>query len=225
MQMIEFSEYSDLLSDILKKYPHTKVEDISERLLGLNCNNTYHNYNHIKYMIDTFRKIYPHITICDDIYLAIYFHDSYYNIISNNWENENNSIELFNIFSLNKNLDSTLSDNVCSMIDSTKFHTKSIIPMNENHKIFLDLDLAILGDTPENYKNLYSDKVALEYLNQGVDEQSYIEGRIDILETFLRRDRLFYTKQMYILRETQAKINIQNEIYDLHKIKKYMIRY
>ena len=76
-------------------------------------------------------------------------------------------------------------------------------------QVLLDADLAILGATAERYA-AYSQAICQEYA--WVPEEQYRSGRRQVLEGFLRRERLYYLDEMHAALETQARQNLADEI-------------
>jgi predicted metal-dependent HD superfamily phosphohydrolase len=78
-------------------------------------------------------------------------------------------------------------------------------------KIFLDLDLAILGlPSTDEYQTQYSSLIAREYSHYSSTE--YRDGRISVLKNFRSRKRIYYTDYFYNKFEKQARRNIKWEI-------------
>ncbi|WP_373545502.1 hypothetical protein [Chamaesiphon sp.] len=75
--------------------------------------------------------------------------------------------------------------------------------------IFLDADLAILGADPAQYQ-AYMRSIRCEY--SWVSDAAYKVGRTQVLESFLQRDRLYYTDLLSDELESIARFNIKQEI-------------
>jgi predicted metal-dependent HD superfamily phosphohydrolase len=69
--------------------------------------------------------------------------------------------------------------------------------------------LAILGTESDRYQ-AYSRSIRLEY--SWVSDLEYQAGRIRVLESFLQRDRLYYTEIMFSELESIARKNMKGEI-------------
>ena len=96
------------------------------------------------------------------------------------------------------------------MILATQKHDAA--NLDDDGKLFLDLDLGILGAKPEVYKK-YSQAIRKEY--SFVPEDFYREKRREILRRFLHREFIYYTDEMRKLYEQPARVNIANEIKEL----------
>ena len=75
--------------------------------------------------------------------------------------------------------------------------------------IFLDADLAILGQSDENYK-LYTKQIRQEY--SFFSDADYKKGRVGVLKHFLAMERIYKTEYFFNKFEKQAKLNIENEL-------------
>ena len=73
----------------------------------------------------------------------------------------------------------------------------------------MDADLAIIGADPARYQ-AYQHAIRREY--SWVADTVYQAGRIQVLESFLDRDRLYYTDLLFDELESIALYNIQQEI-------------
>jgi predicted metal-dependent HD superfamily phosphohydrolase len=96
---------------------------------------------------------------------------------------------------------------VAELIRATKH---SVSDSNDaDTALLLDADLAILGASPERYRD-NADAIRREY--SWVDEAAYRSGRGEVLGSFLRRDRIYRTERMAELREEFARSNLRAEI-------------
>jgi predicted metal-dependent HD superfamily phosphohydrolase len=73
----------------------------------------------------------------------------------------------------------------------------------------LDCDLCILGQEEVKYK-IYAQQIRAEYKN--VPNFLYQSGRIEVLNKFLARERIFFTDLFFAQFEKQARENIKNEL-------------
>lgn len=94
-----------------------------------------------------------------------------------------------------------------ALIISTKRH----IPLLDTYDnlLFLDADLAILGDERSRYQD-YLNAVRREYYI--VEEKAYVAGRSAVLREFLGRERLYLTDELHALRDEAARANIAYEL-------------
>lgn len=164
-------------------------------------NRHYHNLAHIE---DCFNQLdkwpsYPSRAERDAIELAIWFHDIIYD--TRRADNEESSAAL----AIHYLRGHPLAIDCHALILSTRH--KQTAGM-ESEEIMCDIDLSILGATPETYQR-YAENIRKEYGWAGIEE--YSKGRADILTNFLDRDNLFQTPYAIGRWEAQARINIETE--------------
>jgi len=96
--------------------------------------------------------------------------------------------------------------------------TKHLILLTKNHvadaededgKILLDADLAILGQSPDRYA-AYARAIRQEYA--WVPEADYRAGRSKVLAGFLKRARIYHTPVMFAACEQPARNNLAAEM-------------
>ncbi|XP_058463243.1 uncharacterized protein LOC131437730 [Malaya genurostris] len=80
---------------------------------------------------------------------------------------------------------------------------------------FQDLDLLMLGYSPENYKQ-YTVQLRQEYST--MDEQSYNKMRLKILRSFNRIPFIYASKEFSEKYESTARANIESEIKELENL-------
>ena len=139
--------------------------------------------------------------------LSILFHDIVYDPQKN--DNEEQSAILANEL-IGPYLDAKTNYELKKMIESTHLH-KPILAASDN-QYFLDMDLCILGVSPNIY-NGYVRKIRQEY--SILPNRKFDEGRKEFLINFLKRPRIFYTEMYYEQFEEQARANMEREVLSL----------
>lgn len=192
----------------------------SEELLGslkeryANPSRYYHNLRHIREMILGFIR---HKNMVEDqlsTFLAIWFHDVVFETKSQN--NEEASAD-FAAYELQKlKLPGNTIKTCCEMVLSTKQHVPH--PNTADCQLLLDLDLMILGQSPDRYKE-YSNCIRQEY--SWVPDDTYADGRAKVLEKFLNRDRIYYTDRFYQEYEALARDNLFQELQSIEKARSF----
>lgn len=174
----------------------------------------YHTVLHISSMLSlltTYESL-----ICDitSVKLAIFFHDFIYNPRAN--DNEIQSVESFKSFAKEVDLSETKKANVIDLIEGTIKHLLNQNEEDEDRKadmrLFLDFDLEVLSRDPSKYAQ-YAAQIRKEYGHYS--EKDYCTGRIGVLESFLMRERLYFSDDFYQACEAKARSNIKAEILDL----------
>ncbi len=93
------------------------------------------------------------------------------------------------------------------MILLTKAHHAE--PDDRDGQVLLDADLAILGAEESRYDE-YAAAIRREYA--WVPDEAYRTGRRGVLETFLKKPRIYFTDTLFFLREERARKNLAKEI-------------
>lgn len=164
----------------------------------------YHTLDHIAacfHHLDTVAQQadHPH-----EIELALWFRDAVYKPFSNS--NEEDSADLAKQFLSENNIDRACSDRIYKLIIQTKDHKT---PDTNDGKILIDIDLSILGSSPEVYAQFEKD-VRTEY--KKVPSFIFRTKRKEILRSFLERARLYQTPYFFDLLELQVKENLASAI-------------
>jgi predicted metal-dependent HD superfamily phosphohydrolase len=168
----------------------------------------YHNLNHIDRMLTTLDRFTSHIQDPISVSLAAWFHDLIYDpqAADNEVHSAKAALKLLD----NLGVSTNESDRIQQLILATQWH--QIDGVDSDIWILLDADLAILGTDREQYQ-VYARSIRREY--SWVSDDLYREGRIRVLESFLQRDRLYFTDLLFDELEAIARLNIQQEIFSL----------
>lgn len=183
------SFYPEVLTELTKRYqePHRH----------------YHTLTHIAWMFERAKKW--RVELSEAQVLAIWFHDAVYE--PGRSDNEQRSAELARDL-LGERDDIDL---ICQIIIDTKEH----VPNTEESKLVLDLDMAILGANPTEYKQ-YAEQVREEF--KKYPDEVYIQGRqgLFLMPTiaFAKNDELFFTEYGKKLNK-QAIQNMEQEFKSL----------
>lgn len=163
----------------------------------------YHNLKHIADCLAKFSARKQEATNPIAVELAIWFHDIIYDPRAP--DNEEQSAQVAATFISTTSLANTVSD----LILATKH---SDHPSSPDAQLLCDIDLSILGSPPGRYQQ-YATAIRDEY--SWVSEPDYRQGRSKVLQSFLDRDLIFSLKTSQTLHESQARINLENEIQEL----------
>ena len=165
----------------------------------------YHNLSHIKALLHLFESLKHLIEDPKAIRFAIWFHDVIYD--TKRSDNEEKSADVAADVLSKLSVDTKTIDYVRQLILATKTHSDAAL--SEDAKVFLDIDLSILGVSSETYKE-YSKAIRKEY--SWVPGFMYRSGRKKILKGFIKREAIFSTAEMNKRFEAQARINIDDEL-------------
>jgi predicted metal-dependent HD superfamily phosphohydrolase len=165
----------------------------------------YHNLSHIQSLLALSESLLDKIQNRDAHYFAIWFHDVIYD--TQRSDNEEKSAEFAAEALSSLGVPGRTVATVQEMILATKQHRGD--DLSWDMKAFLDLDTSILGAPEEIYKE-YSRAIRKEY--SWVPDVLYREGRMKVLNDFLRRERIYHTEEIGAKYEAQARHNIAGEI-------------
>jgi len=169
-------------------------------------NRHYHNLQHISYMLQLASADTEAVVDMDTVQFAIWYHDIIYNATKSN--NELKSAKFAQKQLKTLQIDQKKIENCATLIISTKKH-EILNTENEDNAYLLDWDLAILGTPWESYLT-YTQNIRKEY--SMFPDFMYKKGRKKVLQHFLERSRIYYTKKYCDLWEIVARKNIQKEL-------------
>ena len=173
----------------------------------------YHNLSHVKALLNLFESLRGQIRDHNAIRFSIWFHDVMYNTKRN--DNEEESARLASEMLCKLPVNTETIESVMDLILATKDHSGR--NLSYDAKLFLDMDLAILGTSEKVYKE-YSKAIREEY--SWVSGFMFRKGRKKILKSFIEREGIYFTDEMKTRYEKQARKNINSEIKSLGAQKK-----
>ncbi|HZS04576.1 MAG TPA: hypothetical protein VFD58_07050 [Blastocatellia bacterium] len=168
----------------------------------------YHNLSHIKALLELCNSVRGRIQSYGAVRFAIWFHDVIYDTRKS--DNEDRSAEFAAEAMGRLSVPAETIAAVREMILATKGHSPA--GASADLKLFLDLDLSILG-APEEIYRAYSQAIRREY--SWVPGFIYRRERKKILNSFLGRDKLYFTEPLAAKCEAQARRNIAWELENL----------
>ena len=165
----------------------------------------YHNLSHVAALLAGVERERGHFSDERGVRLAVWFHDAVYDPRSAS--NEADSAELA-VESL-RAVDAAPAtiERVAQMILATARHDAA--GLDEDGRLFLDLDLGILG-APEEIYERYAAAIRAEYAF--VPEDVYRRERARVMRTFLEREFIYFSPVARARWEEAARRNVANEI-------------
>lgn len=202
----------DELENLLKTYSgdERKATEIAEMLFAKYSekHRAYHNLWHISVLLAGVAALQSDLADVESVQLAVWFHDAIYEPRKQTNEMESAAFAVESLSVLN--FPTVKIKRVEKMILATEKHKAK--GLDEDGRLFLDLDLSILSAAPAVYKK-YAQAIRHEY--SFVHEELYRKKRCEILRKFLQREKIFYTNKLEKLTESVARANIANEIEEL----------
>lgn len=168
----------------------------------------YHNLSHINALLSDAESFKEKFADYEGALLAIWFHDVIYEPQSSNNEAESAKIAVRHLSALE--VSETTIEKVEKMILATRKHEAK--ELDSDGKLFLDLDLAILGAAESVYQK-YTKAVRAEFAF--VPWFLYRRERAKILNGFLNREFIYFSDELRGKSERAARRNIANEIKEL----------
>lgn len=167
----------------------------------------YHNLRHIKLMLSEAKKLEKKFDDFNSICFAIWFHDIVYNHLKSN--NEEKSAECAIEFLTKIKYEKYKIKKVNELILRTKDHTIQNGNEDFDTKVFLDLDLLILGTNRDSYIE-YTKNIRKEYTD--IPDGVYKEARKKFLTNLLNSKIIYKNKKFQQIFEKPAKENIKFEL-------------
>jgi predicted metal-dependent HD superfamily phosphohydrolase len=163
----------------------------------------YHNLDHIEAVLTTIEQLRDLAPDLAAVRLAGWLHDVVYD--SRAQDNEERSAAFAETLLPGLAVPDAVTAAVRRLILCTKTHQVE----GPDSAVLLDADLAILG-APEAEYATYATAIRREYA--WVPEERFRVGRLQVLECFLRRERIYLTEPMHQGREAPARRNLRREI-------------
>lgn len=200
--------YVDLLESATPALPQSLKDSLAAR----HCEpgRHYHGMAHVEALLKWLDQSRDLVSDPRAVEAAIWFHDAVYDARSK--LNEADSAQLARRELGALGWPELAIRKVEQMVLATSGHVLPDSVADEDTRLFLDLDLSILGQPPQVYA-AYSAAVRAEYA--WVDEPSYRDGRRKVLQAFLQRPAIYNTGRWREAWEARARANLQQELEQL----------
>lgn len=203
-QLIE-GAYVDLLQAATPTLPQALKDSLATR--HRERGRHYHGMAHVEALLRWLDQSRDLASDLRAIEAAIWFHDAVYDTRSST-NNEADSAQLARRELGALQWAEPAIAKVEAMVLATASHSPDGVA-DEDTRLFLDLDLSVLGQPPQVYA-AYSAAIRAEYAH--VDESSYRAGRQRVLQSFLARPTIYQTARWRAAWEAQARANIKQEL-------------
>jgi predicted metal-dependent HD superfamily phosphohydrolase len=169
----------------------------------------YHNQQHIAECLAEFDAARHLARDARTIEAAIWFHDAVYNPRAS--DNEEQSANLARSCLDGASVSAELTKKIAEVIMATKTHNAS---GDSDTALMIDIDLAIFGQNEARFAE-YEKQIRREY--SWVPKFIYSPKRAEILEGFLKRERIYTTEFFSTKYEANARRNLEWSINNLRK--------
>lgn len=180
---------------------HSTRDDLLSRYSE--SHRSYHVVQHLRECIATFSLLRSVANQPSAVELALWFHDAFYD---NDGNNEKRSAEMAVRVLRKAKVSESLVTLVRTLIMSTQH---DVSPVSIDEQVMVDVDLAILGAQEIRFAE-YEQQIRQEYSHIAIEQ--FRTGRKNLLESFLRRPRIYSTEVMFDRLENQARRNLVNAI-------------
>ncbi|MBX9725361.1 MAG: hypothetical protein K2X81_28425, partial [Candidatus Obscuribacterales bacterium] len=213
MKKLKARDFWDKTIEELQVNPSSALEEwkLLEQLYSAPSRH-YHSMLHLDMMISSLARL--DLSSTFPVRFAIFYHDAVYE--SQRDDNEEKSALLAEESLARLQIEEDVISKTSALILATKKHQQLPDEMKDESGLFLDLDLLILGTEESTYVS-YAEKIRKEYA--WVPEKDYQCGRSAVLQSFLERPFVFFTKQIRDSYESNARRNLQNELNRLNSTK------
>ncbi len=167
----------------------------------------YHTPDHVRSLLEIVDDLGARPADRDALEFAVWFHDVVYD--THRRDNEARSAEVAREALRRLGVPAGTIEAVCALVLATAGHDTDAVG---DASLFIDADLAILGAAPKTYR-AYSAAVRREYAWVPIDE--YRAARADVLDRFLKRDRIYQNSPFIEMFEERARGNLRTERADL----------
>lgn len=200
-----------IFTELVKKY--TADDFLSKHLWNeivinyCDAGRYYHNLKHLENIITELSEVKDSIPHWDTAMFSVFYHDIVFNTSRSDNEALSADLALLRLQSIGFPTDRATQ---CAVqILATKGHS----PGDDlTTRLFIDADLAILGKSPQVYAQ-YSADIRKEFFV--FPDRVYGTGRKKVLKHFLAMEQIFKTDHFHKKYESQARLNIENELISL----------
>jgi len=170
----------------------------------------YHTLTHILHLLTLVEEYAELFEDIERIKFAVWYHDFVYQPLRK--DNEVKSAEVCKRRMARIGFPQYRRKASDDLIIATRDHVPPPHLQGIDNQLMLDFDLAILGSSPETYET-YSKQIRKEF--KVVPFFLYKRGRKKILSRYLERDYIYCTEIARDRWESQARINMENELNSL----------
>jgi predicted metal-dependent HD superfamily phosphohydrolase len=167
----------------------------------------YHTLRHVAHCLDEFRAVRSLAQDPVAVEMALWYHDAVYDPRAK--DNEERSAALAARVAAAMGLPAARTLRVADLI---RVSTHAGLAPDPDAQLFADIDLAILGQPPEDFDE-YERQVRVEYA--WVPDPLFRAGRAKILRAFLERPSIYGSDVFRRKYEESARRNLQNSLQKL----------
>lgn len=164
----------------------------------------YHTLEHIDDCLDELDQVRSLAVHPDELEFSFWFHDGIYDSRVKDHEDQSAIWAMQVATSIGLPVDSTTRIGA-----HIRASTHDVVPVDLDTQLFVDIDLAILGQAPTRFDE-YERQIRAEYA--WVPDRDFVAGRSAILRSFLGRPRIYATDIFAQKYEAPARQNLERSI-------------
>jgi predicted metal-dependent HD superfamily phosphohydrolase len=170
----------------------------------------YHTLEHIHALVELIEEYSPYIKDKPMLLFAAFYHDIVY--VAGSSSNENDSAAIASARMKQLRVPDKMINETKELILQTRSHADVSPSVTQDMLLFLDMDLSILGVTPDTYRRYYQN-VRKEF--KSYPDLMFRQGRKSFLNSQLKRPYIFHTRQFRERYEATARVNMLSEMDEL----------
>lgn len=170
----------------------------------------YHNLEHLEELFGWAERLQSELDNVELVQWAIFYHDIIY--LPGSGQNEDLSADVAAQILPAMGVAVTDVATVAAWIRASKAHSLPASADVQDARLFLDMDLAILGAPAERYQR-YTEQIRAEYAQ--FSDLIYQPGRRKVLAHFIDKPRIYQTDAMHAMLDAAARKNLQTELAQL----------
>jgi predicted metal-dependent HD superfamily phosphohydrolase len=167
----------------------------------------YHTLDHIRSLVELIEEYSADIDNKSMLLFTAFYHDIVY--IPGSSDNEKDSATIAVTRMKQLDVPDKIIQEANELILLTKSHADVSPSTTQDMLLFLDMDLSILGTSPDVYHR-YRENVRMEF--KAFSDFLFRNGRRSFLKSQLERSVIFHTVQFRNRYEAQARINMLSEL-------------
>lgn len=165
----------------------------------------YHTPTHLIQCLNLWNSIKHMLNNDKHVLVALLFHDAVYEPSSST--NEENSADLARHFCRQFGF-----EDKTGLVETLILQSKTHVPdFTSDSQYFCDIDMAILGSSSAVYTN-YEQSIQQEY--SFVDPAVFRSKRVEMIEKWLMKPRIYYTSEFFELFEAKARENLNATLFN-----------
>ena len=170
----------------------------------------YHNLEHLEELFDWASGLVQELERPELVHWTIFYHDIIY--LPGSGQNEDLSADMAEQTLPNLGVSPEDISIIAAWIRASKSHSLPASADSPDARLFLDMDLAILGSSEERYQR-YAEQIRTEYAK--FSDLLYKPGRRKVLKHFLKKERIYASDTMHKLLDAAARNNLMWELRSL----------